>query len=268
MKIQGGGPLVVFNRQKIHGWPDLAVGWRNQIPLLLGMGYRVVCPDLVGFGGTVRKWENWERGGAIVYRIALWHPDLVEKIFAVCTPYHPPSKSYTPLEDLVKSGELPNFGYQLQLASGEFEKAIKSRDEIKQMLNALYGARGPKKEFAFNAEHGLNLELLPHLEKTILMSEEMLEYYADQTMKDMEKVTANRLRKGTIDVPVLFVQATKDGVLLPEMSRNMGRYIPSLTKKSVWAGHWALWEKPNEVNAIIKEWLEETGRREKARSAL
>ena len=37
---------------QIHGWPDLAIGWRYQIPLLLRLGYRVVCPDIMGFGGT------------------------------------------------------------------------------------------------------------------------------------------------------------------------------------------------------------------------
>ena len=30
------------------------MGWRNQIPLLLDLGYRVVCPDMMGYGGTVR----------------------------------------------------------------------------------------------------------------------------------------------------------------------------------------------------------------------
>ena len=34
------------------GWPDLSIGWRNQIPVLLDMGYRVICPDLMGFGRT------------------------------------------------------------------------------------------------------------------------------------------------------------------------------------------------------------------------
>lgn len=38
---------------KLHGWPDLSMGWRNQIPMLLELGFRVVCPDLMGFGGTV-----------------------------------------------------------------------------------------------------------------------------------------------------------------------------------------------------------------------
>ena len=37
---------------KLHGWPDLSIGWRYQIPVLIEMGYRVVCPDLMGYGGT------------------------------------------------------------------------------------------------------------------------------------------------------------------------------------------------------------------------
>jgi len=37
----------------IHGWPDLCVGWRYQIPFLLDMGFRVVVPDMMGYGGTV-----------------------------------------------------------------------------------------------------------------------------------------------------------------------------------------------------------------------
>ena len=38
---------------QIHGWPDLALGWRNQISFLAEeYGFRVVCPDLPGFGET------------------------------------------------------------------------------------------------------------------------------------------------------------------------------------------------------------------------
>lgn len=39
---------------QIHGWPDLSLGWRYQIPLLLSLGLRVVAPDMMGYGGTVR----------------------------------------------------------------------------------------------------------------------------------------------------------------------------------------------------------------------
>lgn len=36
----------------IHGWPDLSLGWRNQIPFLLSKGLRVIAPDMMGYGGT------------------------------------------------------------------------------------------------------------------------------------------------------------------------------------------------------------------------
>lgn len=34
----------------IHGWPDDGTLWRNQIPALVQAGYRVLCPDLPGYG--------------------------------------------------------------------------------------------------------------------------------------------------------------------------------------------------------------------------
>lgn len=65
-----------------------------------------------------------------------------------------------------------------------------------------------------------------------------------------------RLEKKTIDIPVLHIAATKDEALPPSMSKAMDRYIPQLTRKSVDTHHWALWEKPDEVNHIIHGWLE------------
>jgi pimeloyl-ACP methyl ester carboxylesterase len=44
----GAGPLVLL----AHGWPELAHSWRNQIPVLTAAGYRVVAPDMRGFGDT------------------------------------------------------------------------------------------------------------------------------------------------------------------------------------------------------------------------
>src|SRR5437588_70382 len=43
---QGSGQLVVL----CHGFPELAFSWRHQIPVLAGAGYRVVAPDMRGFG--------------------------------------------------------------------------------------------------------------------------------------------------------------------------------------------------------------------------
>ena len=44
----GEGPVALL----IHGWPDSKEMWRYQIPFLVNAGYRVVVPDLRGFGGA------------------------------------------------------------------------------------------------------------------------------------------------------------------------------------------------------------------------
>jgi pimeloyl-ACP methyl ester carboxylesterase len=43
---EGSGPLVVL----CHGFPELAYSWRHQIPPLLDAGFRVLAPDMRGFG--------------------------------------------------------------------------------------------------------------------------------------------------------------------------------------------------------------------------
>ena len=48
-----GRPLALL----LHGFPDLAYGWRHLIPLLADAGYRVVAPDQRGFGRTT-GWVN------------------------------------------------------------------------------------------------------------------------------------------------------------------------------------------------------------------
>lgn len=67
------------------------------------------------------------------------------------------------------------------------------------------------------------------------------------------------LDKKTIKQPVLFVQATYDSVLKPGMSKSMDALIPNLTRGEVAATHWALTQKPEEVNQIMRQWLESQG---------
>ncbi|KAL8805320.1 MAG: hypothetical protein Q9200_005468 [Gallowayella weberi] len=208
------------------------------------------------------------RGGAIVYRIALWYPKLVTHIFAICTPYTAPSKRFASLEEMVGGGKVPNFGYQLQLASSELEDTIQSREQIRQLLNGLYGGMTQSGLSAFEVKTGVHLDRLPRLDHTKSVSERMLDFYADQYARNGIHGTLNwyrnreqnfqdelKLEKTTIDVPVLFVAATKDEALPPSMSQTMNKHIPNLTRKSVDTHHWALWEKPEEVNQIIGEWL-------------
>ena len=44
---EDGQPLLLA-----HGWPELAYSWKNQIDVLARAGYRVIAPDLRGFGAS------------------------------------------------------------------------------------------------------------------------------------------------------------------------------------------------------------------------
>lgn len=46
----GEGPVVLL----LHGWPDSKEMWRYQIPFLVKAGYRVIAPDMRGFGDAPR----------------------------------------------------------------------------------------------------------------------------------------------------------------------------------------------------------------------
>jgi pimeloyl-ACP methyl ester carboxylesterase len=47
-----GSPVLL-----LHGWPDAANVWRHQVPALAADHYRVIAPDLRGFGGSSRPAE-------------------------------------------------------------------------------------------------------------------------------------------------------------------------------------------------------------------
>ena len=51
--VEGDGPLVVL----VHGWPELWYSWRHQIRPLAEAGYKVVAPDLRGYGGSDKPRE-------------------------------------------------------------------------------------------------------------------------------------------------------------------------------------------------------------------
>ncbi|KAF2763482.1 alpha/beta-hydrolase [Pseudovirgaria hyperparasitica] len=285
----------------VHGWPDLAIGWRYQIPFLLEMGFVVVAADMMGYGGTdapkvppndirlyslkrasddlaelakqlgVKKLvlggHDW--GGMVVWRMVHFHPELVTHVFAICTPYAAPQKEYASIESLV-DGVLPQFAYQIHLRSPEVEGKINTREQIRHFIDGLYGASGPNAELAFDPYKGVLFENLPKLQRGPLLSDQELDYYTEQYSRtglhgpvswyrarevnwEEEQIL---LKKPTVEVPTLFVQANRDSVLFPEMSRYMEKYLKDLTRGEVDAGHWVLIEKPDAVNALIKEWLE------------
>ena len=34
----------------VHGWPELSISWRGQLPVFAGLGFRAIAPDMRGYG--------------------------------------------------------------------------------------------------------------------------------------------------------------------------------------------------------------------------
>lgn len=101
----------------VHGWPELAYAWRNQLHALAAAGFRALAVDLKGFGKSdaptdTRLYDmahltddlaglldvlNMESaifcghdwGGAIVWGMGQWRVERVKGLISLCTPLKP-----------------------------------------------------------------------------------------------------------------------------------------------------------------------------------
>ena len=48
--IGTGSTPIIF----LHGWPQLGLAWRHQLPALPKLGFRAVAPDMRGYGRSSR----------------------------------------------------------------------------------------------------------------------------------------------------------------------------------------------------------------------
>ncbi len=109
--VEGDGPLVIM----VHGWPELWYSWRHQIKPIAQAGYRVVAPDVRGYGGSDKPYDveaydmvnmmadvigiidalgestailvghDW--GAPICWNTAALHPDRISAVAALSVPY-------------------------------------------------------------------------------------------------------------------------------------------------------------------------------------
>jgi pimeloyl-ACP methyl ester carboxylesterase len=107
----GSGPLVLL----IHGWPESWYSWRHQIKAIAAQGYRVVAPDMRGYGDTDAPAEATEYridkitadvvgimdalgestatlvghdwGSMVVWNAALLHPERFNGVIGMSVPY-------------------------------------------------------------------------------------------------------------------------------------------------------------------------------------
>jgi len=104
-------PVIVF----VHGWPELSVSWRHQLPCFASLGFRCIAPDMRGYGrssvyprhedyalehsvadmlelldalGRDRAvWVGHDWGSPVVWSIASHHPERCFGVANLCVPY-------------------------------------------------------------------------------------------------------------------------------------------------------------------------------------
>jgi pimeloyl-ACP methyl ester carboxylesterase len=129
------GPLIIF----VHGWPELSISWRNQLPVMAALGFRAIAPDMRGYGNSSvyqsqgqyaqelivndmlqlleslgrdhAIWVGHDWGSPVVWNIASHHPDQCTAVASLCLPYYTVERGLTPLIELVDRNVYPEDKY-------------------------------------------------------------------------------------------------------------------------------------------------------------
>ncbi len=111
-------PVIVF----VHGWPELSISWRHQLPTFAGLGFRAIAPDMRGYGrssvyprhedyalehivkdmlelldGLGREkavWVGHDWGSPVVWSLASHHPERCFGVANLGVPYF--AKGFAP----------------------------------------------------------------------------------------------------------------------------------------------------------------------------
>jgi pimeloyl-ACP methyl ester carboxylesterase len=147
---EGTGPLVLL----CHGWPELSYSWRYQIPAIAGAGYRVVAPDMRGFGQTTAPADigtytildhvgdmvalvaalgekeavivghDW--GAPVAWHAAMFRPDIFRAVAGLSVP--PVVRGRRRPLDMLRESGITNFYWQYfqtpGVAESEFERDV------------------------------------------------------------------------------------------------------------------------------------------------
>jgi len=164
---QGEGMPVIL----VHGWPEIAYSWKNQMEPLARAGYRAIALDLKGFGYSDAPQDksqydsksmtqdfvnlldalNIEKaifcghdwGGALVWSMAQLHPNRVDGVIGVCTPHLPPPP-VPPLGIIEKRFGPKHYFIQFQ-EDGVCEKIFSGQE--KKFFKLMFRTPAPRAEW-------------------------------------------------------------------------------------------------------------------------
>jgi pimeloyl-ACP methyl ester carboxylesterase len=256
--VEGDGPLAVL----VHGWPESWYSWRHQIRPLVEAGYRVVVPDVRGYGGSdkpaaieaydmasligdvlglidhfgqaqaVLVGHDW--GAPVVWNTTALHPGRVRAVAALSVPYSPRGKvSSIELWRRLYAGR---FFYQLYfqapgVAEAEFEA------DVRTTLRKLYFAgSGDYERGMFRADQASTSRMLDALPDPpafpAWLTDEDLDYFVGEFERSGFRGPLNRYRNQQRDWEMLTglegARITRPACFIAGSRDGVLRFVPNV----------------------------------------
>ncbi|MEJ0026768.1 MAG: alpha/beta hydrolase [Rhizomicrobium sp.] len=228
--------------------------------------------DALGLKDAVFCGHDW--GGMVVWNMPLLHPSRVRGVIGVNTPFLPRG----PMDPIAMMRAV--FGEDMYIVY--FQKpgladAALAKDVGKSMRFFMRKSGMKAADYAKLPAGQRNLALVKALEAdetswagagTQLLNPEELKYFVDTFTRTGFTGGINWYRNFTrnwersadlvqkVPMPSLMIMAEDDIVLSPAMAEGMEQFVPDLEKALIKdCGHWTQQEHPDQVNAIMVDWL-------------
>ncbi len=263
-----GEPLVL-----LHGWPQHWFMWRHQIAPL-AEHYRVLCPDLRGFGWSDAPASGYEKenlavdvvklldalglervrlaghdwGGWIGFLIGMRHPERVERLLALNIP--PPWGTL----DLRTVAGIWRFWYQVVLASPWLgARILRDRPEFVRFL-----LRASSKDSDTWTDDELDAFAEPLREPA--RANATVQLYRTFLLREFPKLAQGTYESLRLTVPTLLLFGTDDFAISTSMLRGYEPYVDDFVLELVPdCGHFIAEQRPQIVTERTLEFFDATG---------
>lgn len=264
-EIGEGDAVALF----LHGFPESRWSWRHQLPLLAGLGWRAVAPDMRGYGHSSRpkgvdayKVENLVEDVAGMFealgarrRLLIAHDwgALVAWVFAI--------QRRLPLDGLV----IMNVPHPGTLARARFNVRQWMRSwyigffQLPGVPEAVLTANGGRavvrafRDSAVDKSRFSDADVEPFRRNVLIpgAARAMVNYYRANFPGIGRYGSGPR-----IEVPTLMVWGEEDIAIGIEFTQNYEPFVADLTLNRLPnVSHWVQQEAPEAVNGHIAAWL-------------
>jgi pimeloyl-ACP methyl ester carboxylesterase len=274
----GTGPLVLL----LHGFPEFWWSWRHQLVGLADAGYRVVAPDLRGYGASDKPPRGYDAvtlaadvaglvralgerdagivghdwGGLLAWTVGTLHPRVVRRLAVLDAP-HPLRLRSALITD--PRGQLRASRYAFGFQAPRYAESLLTRDDaayVERLFGRWAGPRWQRTEDFVEAVRRCREAV--RIPKTAHCA---LEYYR-WMLRSVPRPDGLRYAKSLsepVTAPTLQLHGQLDSCVLPRTAQGSGRYVAAAYEWRLLdgVGHFPHQEAPDLVTGELIRWAKD-----------